>query len=42
VPGKKYRSIKWPRLYEKLKPKYGKTKAAKISNGLAKKRKRKK
>ena len=41
MPGRKYRSIKWPALYEKLKAKYGKTKAARISNAAAKKRGRK-
>lgn len=34
-------SIKWPSLYEALRRKgYGKTKAAKISNGLRKKRRK--
>jgi hypothetical protein len=33
VPGKKYRSIKRPRVYERLKAKgYSKRKAARISN----------
>jgi len=33
MPGKKYRSIKRPRVYERLKAKgYSKSKAAKISN----------
>lgn len=41
MPGKKYRSIKWPSLYEKLRGRYGKSKAAAISNAQAKKRKRK-
>jgi hypothetical protein len=39
MPGKKYKSIKWPKLYEKLKLKYGKSAAAAISNAAAKKRK---
>jgi hypothetical protein len=41
VPGKKYRSIKRPKVYEALRRKgYSKTKAAKISNSKRKKRKR--
>lgn len=36
MPGKKYASIKRPRIYEALKRKgYTKTKAAKISNAIA-------
>ena len=43
MPGKKWKSIKWPALYEKLKGKgYSKSKAAAISNAQAKKRGRKK
>jgi hypothetical protein len=45
MPGKKYASIKRPKVYEALRDKgYSKTKAAKISNSKAggkKKRKRK-
>ena len=41
MPGRKYASIKRPRVYEALRRKgYGKTKAAKISNAMARKRKR--
>ncbi len=37
MPGKKYRSIKKPRVYEALKRKgYSKSKAARISNSGAK------
>jgi len=37
VPGKKYNSIKRPKVYEALKRKgYSKTRAAKIANGGAK------
>lgn len=36
MPGKKYDSIKRPKIYEALKKKgYSKTKAAKISNAIA-------
>jgi hypothetical protein len=43
VPGRKYRSIKRPKVYEALRRKgYSKTKAAKISNALAKGGKRRK
>jgi hypothetical protein len=43
MPGKKYRSIKKPKVYEALKRKgYSKTKAAKISNAQARKGRRKK
>jgi hypothetical protein len=39
VPGKKYRSIKRPKVYEALRRKgYSKTKAAKISNSKRKKK----
>lgn len=39
MPGKKYASIKWPKVYEKLKSLgYSKSKAAAISNALAKKK----
>lgn len=41
MPGKKYRSIKNPRVYEALKRKgYSKSKAAAISNALAKRGKK--
>ena len=41
MPGKKLRSIKGPkRMYEKLKRRYGKTRAAKITNAYARKRRR--
>lgn len=41
MPGKKYASIKRPKVYEALRDKgYSKTKAAKISNALAGKKKR--
>jgi hypothetical protein len=41
MPGKKYRSIKRPKIYEALRRKgYSKTKSAKISNALARKGKR--
>lgn len=43
MPGKKYASIKRPRVYEALKRKgMSKTKAAKISNAMASKGRRKK
>lgn len=43
MPGKKYRSIKKPRVYEALKKKgYSKSKAAAISNSQARKAKAKK
>lgn len=43
MPGKKYASIKRPRVYEALKRKgYSKEKAAKISNAQARKAKSKK
>jgi hypothetical protein len=43
MPGKKYASIKRPRVYEALKRKgYSKEKAAKISNAQARKGKSKK
>ena len=39
MPGKKYASIKKPKVYEALRDKgYSKAKAAKISNAKAKKR----
>jgi hypothetical protein len=34
MPGRKLASIKNPRQYEALKKKYGKTRAARISNGV--------
>jgi hypothetical protein len=40
MPGKKYRSIKWPRVYEALKKKMGKSKAAAISNDMYNERKK--
>jgi len=41
VPGKKYASIKRPRVYRALKRKgYSKTKAAKISNAQSRKARR--
>ena len=40
MPGKKYKSIKWPKVYEKLKQKMSKRKAAAISNSMAKGRRR--
>lgn len=41
MPGKKYRSIKRPKVYEALKRKgYSKTKAAKISNAMSKARRK--
>ena len=41
MPGKKYRSIKRPKVYEALKRKgYSKTKAAKISNAMNKGRRK--
>jgi hypothetical protein len=40
MPGKKYRSIKNPKVYEALREKgMGKTKAAKISNAQKRKKK---
>lgn len=44
MPGKKYKSIKWPKMYEDLKKEkgYSKSKAAAISNAAAKMRKGKK
>lgn len=40
MPGKKYASIKKPRVYEALRRKgYSKTKAAKISNSRRRKKK---
>lgn len=43
MPGKKYRSIKRPKVYEALRDKgYSKSKAAKISNSRGRKRGRKK
>jgi hypothetical protein len=43
VPGKKYASIKRPKVYEALRKKgYSKTKAAKIANSKAKGGKKKK
>lgn len=42
MPGRKYRSLKFPSAYESLRRKgMSKAKAAAISNALAKKRKRK-
>lgn len=42
MPGKKYASIKRPRVYEALRRKgYPKTKAAKISNAMSKRKRRK-
>ena len=42
MPGKKYASIKRPKVYEALKRRgFSKTRAAKISNALAAKRGRK-
>lgn len=42
MPGKKYRSIKRPKVYEALRRKgYSKRKSARISNALASKSKRK-
>ena len=39
MPGKKYRSIRWPRVYEALKRKgMSKSKAAAISNAMARRR----
>ena len=39
MPGKKYRSIKKPRMYEGLRRKgFSKTRAAKISNAAARRR----
>lgn len=39
MPGAKYRSIRWPRVYEALKRKgMGKSKAAAISNAMARRR----
>jgi hypothetical protein len=36
MPGGKYRSIKWPRVYNRLKAKgFSKEKAARISNAMA-------
>jgi hypothetical protein len=41
MPGKKYRSINNPVLYEQLLAKgYSKSQAARISNGLAKKKRK--
>jgi hypothetical protein len=42
MPGSKYRSIKRPKVYEALRKKRGmsKTKAAKISNAMARRKKR--
>lgn len=43
MPGKKYASIKLPRVYRALRRKgFTKTEAARISNSMAKKKKRKK
>lgn len=43
MPGKKYASIKRPKVYEALRRKgYSKTKSAKISNALAGKKGRRK
>ena len=43
LPGKKYASIKKPKVYEALKRKgFSKTSAARISNAMAKKGKKKK
>jgi len=40
MPGKRMRSIKWPKVYEALKRKgMSKTQAAKISNAMAARRK---
>ena len=40
MPGKKYRSIRWPRVYEALKRKgMSKSRAAAISNSMANRRK---
>lgn len=40
MPGKKYRSIKWPKVYEALKRKgMSKSRAAAISNSMANRRK---
>lgn len=42
MPGKKYASIKWPELYERLRAKgYSKGKAARVSNAAAQDRDRK-
>ena len=42
MPGKKYRSIKKPKMYEGLRRRgFSKSRAAAISNAAAKKRKRK-
>lgn len=41
MPGKKYRSVKRPKVYEALKKRYGKAKAARIANSNATKRKTK-
>jgi hypothetical protein len=39
VPGKKYRSIRWPKVYEALKRKgMSKSSAAAISNAMARRR----
>jgi hypothetical protein len=41
MPGKRYRSIKRPKVYEALKRKgYSKSKAARISNAQAKRKRR--
>ena len=41
MPGKKYRSIKKPKMYEGLRKRgFSKTRAAKISNAAARKRRR--
>lgn len=42
MPGRKFRSIKRPKVYEALRKKkgYSKTKAAKISNSKRRKRRR--
>lgn len=41
MPGKKYRSIKRPRVYEALRRKgYSKQSAARISNSMSKRKKR--
>lgn len=43
MPGKKYNSIKKPKMYEGLRDKgYSKSSAARISNAAAKKKSRKK
>lgn len=43
MPGKKYRSIKRPKVYEALRSKgFSKSKAARISNAQARKAKRRK